>query len=114
MTIEEKLIRKNTADIIDLGIIAEKLLSGDGGKLLYALTNGQIWQRLQMKTDEKAEDKFELLGELRAYARLLSSVEAMVSDGKSEKEKEGMEEQSEPTESTIASEPNAFQGYGMV
>lgn len=81
MNIEEKLARRNDQDVIDIGMVAQELLEGERGKLLYALTNGKIWQDLKIKGEaETYEDKCELVGKLRSYVEVIESIEKCVLD----------------------------------
>jgi hypothetical protein len=81
MEIEQRLLRREDEDIIEIGRIADEILSGEKGKLLYALTNGQIWEKLALKKDDEPyEEKVELLGELRSYVNILKTLERCVND----------------------------------
>jgi len=80
MTIEERLLRRNDEDILEIGKLAQELIAGDRGKLLYALTNGQIWRELKTNEKESTDEKIELLGKLRSYVELLQTIERCVAE----------------------------------
>lgn len=95
MTIEERLLRRDTEDLIYIGELVEKMLLQETGSILKALTNGRISHEAETsaKSGLSAERH---LGRIEAYQQVMNDLETFVTDMKKLKEPIEVKEEQVP------------------
>lgn len=79
MKIEDRMLRREPEDIVELGQIVEEFLKSPMYVILKALCNGSMSLEAQLSRDAKVPAD-RVLGRIEAYTRLLVDLEQFVSD----------------------------------
>jgi len=79
MTLEEKMGRSNSEDQIDIGMIAEKVTSGDAGNLVKCLVEGIVEETLSRADSDMRIPPDRSLGIITGLAKLQERLDSCVS-----------------------------------
>lgn len=79
MTIEERMIRREPEDLIEIGRALEVMYASAAGAILRAMVNGRISLEAKQHREGTAIKPGRALGRIEAYQQLLDDIELAIS-----------------------------------
>lgn len=79
MTIEERMVRRDPQDLIEIGQTLEAFYMSDAGAIIRAIVNGRVSHEARVHADGSRIKPSRALGRIEAYQTLLNDIEISIS-----------------------------------
>jgi hypothetical protein len=78
MTIEERMVRRDPEDLIEIGRALDTFYNSEAGAIIRAMCNGRVSQEARQHKEGSAIKPGRALGRIEAYNQLIDDIEIAI------------------------------------